>query len=98
MVAEAQGGATARDIINQVRAAQGIVEVFDAAGTASDTEIRDKLIDERSRELFMEGQRMGDLRRYLSGFGLDMFPTGPLFGTQTCMPLPDLERDNNPGL
>jgi hypothetical protein len=97
IIGEIQGGAEARDRINAVRAAQGLPE-WDPDESATDQEIRDKLIDERSRTLFLEGQRMSDLRRYVDRFGLDLFPSGPDAGDQTCMPLPDLERDNNPDI
>lgn len=95
VIGEIQGGDEARDRINAVRAAQGLPE-WDADESATDQEIRDKLIEERARTLFLEGQRMGDLRRYRDQLGIDLFPSGPGFGDQTCMPLPDLERDNNP--
>lgn len=98
MIAEIQGGDVARQIIDDVRASQGISETWDASHTATDAQIRSKVIDERSRTLFLEGQRMGDLRRYKAAIGLDLFPTGSGYGSETCMPLPDLERDNNPGL
>lgn len=94
-VAEIQGGQEAVDAINDVRAEQGISEEFDSS---DEEEIRLKLFDERARTLFLEGKRMGDLRRYIDSFGLDLFPTGPNFGDQTCMPLPDAERDNNPDI
>ncbi len=98
IIAEIQGGSAARDIINLLRVENGITEVYDPGGTATDTEIRDKVIDERERTLYLEGQRMGDLRRYLEKFGMDLFPVLPNSGDQTCMPLPDLERQNNPDL
>lgn len=94
-VAEIQGGQDAVNAINDVRAEQGITEEF---SSSDEQEIRLKLFDERARTLFLEGKRMGDLRRYLDAFGLDLYPTGPNFGDQTCMPLPDAERDNNPDI
>lgn len=97
IIGEIQGGAEARDRINAVRAAQGLPE-WDPDESATDQEIRDKLIDERARTLFLEGKRMADLRRYVDRFGLALFPSGPDSGDQTCMPLPDLERDNNPDI
>lgn len=97
IIAEIQGGAEARERINAVRAAQGL-SAWDPDENATDQEIRDKLIEERSRTLFLEGQRMADLRRYADQLDLDLFPSGPDAGSQTCMPLPDLERDNNPDI
>lgn len=101
IIAEIEGGSTAVDIINDVRARNGIEIEWEPA-TGSETEIRDKIIDERRRTLFLEGVRLGDLRRYIEKFGLDFFPTttpqGFPVGDQTCIPLPDIERNNNPDL
>jgi hypothetical protein len=62
--------------------------------------------EERRRELFLEGQRLGDIIR----FDITMTPPagtpypvkGGLYGTdrgsQLCFPLPDVERNNNPNI
>jgi hypothetical protein len=96
IIAEISGGQQAVDIINAVRLRHGVSTPWSPAGTGPD-EIRDKVIDEKARTHFLEGQRMGDLRRYVRKFALNLFPTGPGFGDQTCFPLPDAERENNPG-
>jgi hypothetical protein len=98
MIAEIEGGDVARDIINDLRARNGIDLVWDAAHAATEDEILRKVIDEKGRTLLLEGYRMGDLRRYAEQYDIDLFPTGDRFGDQTCMPLPDKERNNNPGL
>lgn len=101
VIAEIEGGQTAVDIINEVRARNGITTEWQPAG-GDPNEIRDKVIDERRRTLFLEGVRFGDLRRYIDKFGLDFFPTTTPQGfpveDQTCIPLPDIERNNNPDL
>ncbi len=107
IIAEIEGGQTAVDIINDVRDVQGI----DAEFSSSDPiEIRNKVIDERRRTLFLEGQRMGDLRRYRAAFDdlppAGQFPTGEFadidppeeYEDGVCFPLPDAERETNPGL
>jgi hypothetical protein len=73
------------------------VYVLPAGATAAD--VKSQIIEERRRELFAEGHRMGDLRRY----GLTFLPAagapyqyGGVYGTLTCFPLPDVERINNP--
>lgn len=98
IIAEILGGNQARDIINNVRAALGIDMQFDPMGEVSDTEILLKVLDERARTLFLEAQRMPDLRRFRERHAIDQFPTGPDIGDQVCMPLPDIERANNPGI
>src|SRR6266446_2432237 len=52
-----------------------------------------------SRELFLEGQHLFDLVR----FGKTPDPTagtayagGGVYGSQLCLPLPDVEKQNNP--
>lgn len=101
IVAELVGGSAAVDIINEVRQRYGITQTWTPTGS-DPNEILDKLIDERKRTLFVDGVRLGDLRRYIDKYGLDFFPTstpqGFPMGDQTCMPLPDIERENNPGL
>jgi hypothetical protein len=101
IMAEIQGGSGAVDIINAARARHGITVEWSPAGGDPD-EIRDKVIDERRRTLFLEGTRMGDLRRYVDKFDVDHFPATSPQGDTTrgalCYPLPLVERANNPGL
>lgn len=107
MIAEIEGGQTAVDIINAVRSAQGIEQAF---ASSDPIEIRNKVIDERRRSLFLQGQRMGDLRRYSRTFEnlpvSGRFPDGTAFDIDppsqyedgVCFPLPDAERDTNPDI
>lgn len=71
--------------------------VLPAGATADD--VKAQIIEERRREFFMEGHRLGDLRRYnlpfLPASGTP-YQYGGTYGTQTCFPLPDVERINNP--
>lgn len=98
IIAEIDGGAAARTIINTLRARNGVDMPWDEAGTATPEQILRKVVDEKGRTLLLEGYRMGDMRRYMERHQIDLFPNGERFGTQTCMPLPDKERNNNPGL
>lgn len=94
----AAGLQTAIDIINAVRARHGVATVWAPSAPTRDM-VLSKVLDERGRTLFIEGQRMGDLRRYLARYEMDEFPESPepdLAGT--CMPLPLEERENNPGI
>jgi len=62
--------------------------------------VRAALIDQRRREFFLEGQHLGDAIR----FSLPLNPpagtsyTGGrgTYGSNVCLPLPDVEKQNNP--
>lgn len=105
IVAEAKAAAGdlagAAAAINAARATHPGLPTFSATGlTAAD--IKTQIIEERRRELFLEGHRLGDMRRY----GVPLSPApgaaytigGGTYGTQSCFPLPDIERINNPNI
>ena len=59
------------------------------------------VVEQRRRSLFLEGHRLGDIRR----LGLPMSPatgapyvSGGTYGDQSCFPLPNVERINNPNI
>ena len=59
------------------------------------------IVEQRRRELFLEGHRLGDIRR----LGLPFSPAagapyvnGGTYADQSCFPLPNVERINNPNL
>lgn len=63
-----------------------------------------ELRDQRGRDLFLAGYRLGDLRRWLRG-GDDMFPSGQHpnaqwgdYGDATCFPMPLEEYEGNPNI
>lgn len=61
----------------------------------------DDVIEERRRALFLEGQHLHDLIRFnlpLDPAAGAPFPGGGTYGSQICLPLPDVERFNNPNL
>ena len=96
-IAEADGPTpTTLTFVNARRAAggQGAVALTGAALMA-------ELADQRARDFYLTGQRLGDLRRYAKA-GNDMFPTGkyPLFndsyGTDKCFIVPLTEKAGNP--
>ena len=86
--------------INAVRATRAGVPAYDATGQPA-AQVMTQISEERRRELFLEGHRLGDLRRYnlpiLPAAGTP-FLSGGTYGTQTCVPLPDVERINNPNI
>lgn len=99
IIAEVQGGAQAVAIINAMRADVGLKPYVGPIDAAS---IRNLVIDERRRVLFLEGQRNYDIERFGIPFNPPVgtnFPVGGgQYGNTTCLPLPDVERNNNPTL
>ena len=99
IMAEVAGGQTAVDIINTLHARAGIPP-YDATAR-SEADIQAHLIEERRRELFLEGHRAYDRAR----FGVPLMPPagspyrwGGVHGSAVCFPLPNVERDNNPNI
>jgi hypothetical protein len=72
------------------------------SGPTDAASVQAYLISERSRELFLEGQHFWDINR----FNLPLDPAvgtpypgkGGTYADLRCMPLPDIERINNPNL
>ena len=93
---------SAEAIINGLRSRAGLPPYV--AGTPAQTlaDVR----EERRRELFLEGQRLGDIIRLditLSPAAGTSYPVkggvyGSAAGAQACLPLPDVERNNNPSM
>jgi hypothetical protein len=95
--AEATGGQVGLDAINRVRAASGIGALV--MTNPSDTaEFNPDLREERRRQLFSEGQRYGDMLRFKLPFQSGTNRKGQVYSDLTCVPLPDVETQNNPNL
>jgi hypothetical protein len=96
--AEVAGGATAVQLINQLRTAANLP----AFASTVETEIQAQVREERRRELFLEGQRLYDTIRFnlpLVPAAGAVFPNGGgTYGNNKCLPLPDVERLNNPSI
>ena len=103
IIAEADIVAGDRDgavtIINALHTAAGI-PAYDSTGQTS-AQILAQVREERRRELFLESQRLGDIRRLdlplIPAIGTP-FPGGGVYGDQRCFPLPAVERNNNPNI
>ena len=97
IVAEVQGGQTAVDIINSLHSAVGL-DPF-PGGTAA--QITAQVLEERNRELWLEGHRFFDIRRLnlpLTPAPGTVYRKGGTYGDNRCFPLPDVEVRNNPNI
>jgi hypothetical protein len=93
-IAEALAGEEARAAINRVRARQSLPLLTDAEAA----NIEATVLEERRRQLFSEGHRLGDMLRNDIPFPTGTNHKGQTYGPTTCLPLPDQERLNNPNL
>jgi starch-binding outer membrane protein, SusD/RagB family len=87
-------------IINAVRTAGGDTSTF-APSPLTQATVMAGIVEERRRALFLEGHRLGDIRR----LGLPISPpagapyvSGGVYSDQSCFPLPNVERINNPNI
>ncbi|MHB1225590.1 MAG: RagB/SusD family nutrient uptake outer membrane protein, partial [Gemmatimonadaceae bacterium] len=93
IIAEARP-AEAVAAINRLRASQGIPAVTPAEGA----DVPALVLEERRRQLFSEGHRLNDMLRHDVAFPTGENHKGQPWGTMTCMPLPEQERQNNPNI
>ena len=100
ILAEATGGSGAITILNNLRASRGL----SALPTSSDPAvITADIAQERARWLWLQGTHLYDVRR----LSLPLVPApslpysityskGGVYGSETCMPIPAVETNNNP--
>lgn len=103
-VDNAGGGAGTTNAVNIINALHTKAGIGPYAG-GTQAEVQAQIIEERRREFFLEGQRLGDLIRYnLTATPVKgtPFKNGGTYGNDTgiqlCFPLPDIERNNNPNI
>ncbi|HEX7942552.1 MAG TPA: hypothetical protein VF488_12145 [Gemmatimonadaceae bacterium] len=101
IAAEASGGdASTLAFVNAQRSANGQTP---STATSPDSVLAD-LREQRRREFYLDGHRLGDIRRYETQYGASYFPTGPFpgsteqYGTQSCFVIPISEVNSNPNL
>lgn len=94
ILAEAKGGQEGLDAINRVRAASGVPALVPPPGSDFTT----LLLEERRRQLFSQGNRYVDMLRYDLPFPTGVNRKGQVYSDLTCVPLPDVETQNNPNL
>lgn len=103
IVAEAQGPTAATLAFVNTRRAAGLQTPVTLAGDPLMAELR----DQRSRDFYLDNHRLGDLRRYLKYYQVDLFPKGAYPGSTSgqtynesisCWPLPTNEINGNPNI
>jgi hypothetical protein len=102
ILAEAQGLNAANLAFVNARRAVGGQAALGTTTTAA--EFLAALQDQRRRDFFLDGHRLGDLRRYKRLYGQNLFPTGPHptpgrgdYGTSECFVPSNAEIVGNPG-
>ena len=102
IVAEADGAVASTLAFVNARRAVGL----QAAVTLSGAALLGELREQRRRDLFLDGHRLGDMRRYLKYDKIDNFPRGPYPGSisgetysdASCFPLTLAEIAGNPNV
>ena len=94
IIAEARLGQAAVDAINNVRDVYGLSHL----ALSEVTDMMETILEERRRTFFLEGQRHSDMLRHNIAFPQGQNHKGNSFQPYSCMPLPDVERDNNTNL
>jgi hypothetical protein len=98
IIAEVTGGQTAVNIINALHDAVGLPHF----NSSDASQIQNQVLQERIRQFFLDGHHLGDLKQYNIPLtpppGTPFRDGGGVYEGQTCFPLPDNERLNNPNL
>lgn len=94
MIAGVEEGQTAVGIIDRLRATHGL-PLF---SSASAEEIRAQVLEERRRELWLQGNRLGDMLRLDLPFPTGISPGGNIYEDGTCISTTLQERFGNPNL
>jgi len=100
ILAEATGGSGAIGILNTLRASASLAPL---ASSSDPAVIKADIAQERARWLWLQGTHLYDVRR----LELPLIPAvgnsytaeytkGGVYGSETCLPIPDVETNNNP--
>lgn len=96
ILAEVEPGEEAVARINRLRQEHGLPP-FTPVRPLTPEIVRAQVMEERRRELFLQGHRLNDLRRSGQPFKQGVNHKGTLhYGSRTCFPLPLRESTNNP--
>ncbi|MGH7551872.1 MAG: RagB/SusD family nutrient uptake outer membrane protein, partial [Longimicrobiales bacterium] len=97
IVAEAELGQSAVDRINALRDLARLPR-YAPTNVADNQAVLAQVIEERRRELFLEGHRLSDMLRFRISFPSGLNHLGEPYGPTTCLPLPDGEYNGNSNL
>ena len=87
---------TANTLVNNLRSTNWSLPAIDFAAMTTLVARLTQLAQERSRELWLTGQRLGTLRRLRANDGINLYPSNSSASfDQTCFPVPQQEVDNN---
>jgi hypothetical protein len=92
MIAEVQQGQQAVNIINSLRATYPALPQFASTDAAA---IRAQVTEERQRELWLQGNRIGDMLRLGIPFPHDVTERNEPYGEDTCVPTSIWEEVGN---
>ena len=93
VIAEANAGSAATlTFVNAQRTAnaQGVSTAATPAAILAD------LRDQKRREFYLDGRRLGEIRRYKAQYQIDFFPPSTAAQPSECFPLPLSEINSNP--
>ncbi len=100
ILAEATGGSGAISILNALRASASLPPL---ASSSDPAVITADIAQERARWLWLQGTHLYDVRRLdlplVPAAGLQYsitYSKGGTYGSETCMPIPAVETNNNP--
>ena len=100
ILAEATGGSAAIGILNNLRTT---VSLAPLPASSDDAVIKADIASERARWLFLQGTHLYDVRRLslplipaAGGSYSRVYHKGGNYGSETCMPIPSVETNNNP--
>jgi hypothetical protein len=104
IIGEALGDTAAMRVINELHAGAGLPPL---TAVEPDSILR-HVVEERRLELFLESHHFFDKQRFNASLDPDPLPDTPAagspfinggtYGATTCLPLPDVERLNNPNI
>jgi starch-binding outer membrane protein, SusD/RagB family len=100
IAAEATGGSAAIGILNSLRTSHSLPAL---ASSSDPAVVKADIASERARWLFLQGTHFFDVRRLslplipaAGGSYSRVYHKGGNYGSETCMPIPAVETNNNP--